>query len=457
MISLRHMAFSRLQTCSLLALAGLALQAPQTFARTQPTTDPNDGPCSARTSPLGDTILYFNNVLIDTLRADSTLPGPGWSSRNFAITHLAMYDAVNGILKTHAPYASSAEPPEGASIDLAAAAAGHKALVKLYPRQSQRLDALLDDFVRQFPQCRDKNLSVDYGRRVGADVLHTRNGDKSERTERYRGGTLPGEWRPTAPDFRAAVTVHWGKVTPFAINDVASFLPPPASINSLEYELAYAEVKSLGRIDSTTRTADQTEAGIFWAYDRGGLGTPVVLFSQIVQQIARDRGNTQAQNARLFALVGLSQADAGIVAWKAKYVSSLWRPVTAIQLGDQDGNPNTVGDATWTPLGAPGGAGPAFTPPFPAYVSGHSTFGGAVFKSLERFYGTDQVRFTIGSDELPGVTRTFETFSSAAAENGISRIYLGVHFGIDNSYGIAAGNLIADYVADHFLRPQAPQ
>src|SRR5262249_32971047 len=157
-----------------------------------------------------------------------------------------------------------------------------------------------------------------------------------------------------------------------------------------------------GALDSTVRTPEQTQIGAFWAYDSSAIGPPVVRFQQVAMAVALQQHNTLEQNARMFTLADLAMADAGIVAWQAKYTYNRWRPITAIQLADTDGNPATIADPNWQPLGAPGDGGPDFTPPFPSYVSGHATFGGALFTTLADFYGTDNVRFTLGSDELPG-------------------------------------------------------
>jgi len=201
------------------------------------------------------------------------------------------------------------------------------------------------------------------------------------------------------------------------------------------------------------RTADQTQAGMFWAYDRKGMGSPLMIYDEAVMTIAQLKHNTMRQNARLFALFGMAEADSGFTAWNAKYTYNFWRPITAIRNADQDGNPNTVADPNWVPLGAPGdGVVPDFTPPFPAYISGHSTFGAAAFETLKDFYGTDRVHFTLMSDELPGVLRSFNSFSQAAAENGMSRIYLGIHWSFDNLNGQATGRSVADYVFQHELR-----
>jgi hypothetical protein len=222
----------------------------------------------------------------------------------------------------------------------------------------------------------------------------------------------------------------------------------------MAFAFAYNEVKSLGAKGSTTRTADQTEIALFWAYDAGGLGTPPGMYDQQVAVIARQQDNSLVENARLFALVNMAQADAGIASWHSKYTYDFWRPVTAIHRGDEDGNALTRADDDWQPLGAPGfGDGTDFTPPFPAYVSGHATFGAAVYRVLADYYRTDRMRFTLSSDEMPGVTRRYSRFSQAADENARSRIYMGVHWNFDDSMGQRMGRQVADITFDQELEP----
>lgn len=201
-----------------------------------------------------------------------------------------------------------------------------------------------------------------------------------------------------------------------------------------------------------------------------GLGTPPRLYNQIIRTIAVDRANSVEQNARLLALTNLAMADAGIQAWETKYHYDFWRPVIGIRQGGADGNAATVADASWTPLGAPysngGGTHLNFTPPFPAYASGHATFGAAAFEATADFYGTHRLGFSFVSDELNGVTtdnlgnvrprivRRFNSLNEAIAENAQSRIYPGIHWQFDATRGIAAGRAIADYVAANVLRPR---
>ena len=266
-----------------------------------------------------------------------------------------------------------------------------------------------------------------------------------------------------------ALGAKWGQVKPLVLRSANQFrIPPPPALTSRSYARAFDEVKRLGGDDITTpteRTADQTIAGIYWGYDgTPRLSAPPRLYNQIAVLIANQQrtGRTDPVNlARLLALVHTSMADAGIACWESKYRYKFWRPVGAIREADTDGNPDTAVDPGFSPLGAPASninPGVNFTPPFPAYASGHATFGAALFQTLRRFYQTDRIRFTFVSDEFNGVTtdnlgnvrpripRTFANLSAAEEENGQSRIYLGIHWSFDKTEGILQGRRVADYV-----------
>ncbi len=234
---------------------------------------------------------------------------------------------------------------------------------------------------------------------------------------------------------------------------------------------AFDEVKPLGGCGSdptscspgsptlTERNAEHTQVGIYWGYDgTPGLGTPPRLYNQIVVHIADQMGSNAVELARLLALVNTALADAGITCWESKYLYAYWRPITAIR---------AAGEPNWTPLGAPSSnsGGPNFTPPFPAYPSGHATFGASVFETLRNFYGTDRIAFSFVSDEFNGVTRDnrgnvrprltrrFASLSQAEEENGQSRIYLGIHWGFDKTEGIAHGRAVGNYVFENAFQP----
>src|SRR5262249_54776938 len=219
---------------------------------------------------------------------------------------------------------------------------------------------------------------------------------------------------------------------------------PPPALSSTAYAAAFEEVKSLGRADSTTRTAEQTQIARFW---NDGLGTAFApgYWNRIAQSVAADQGLSLASDARLFALLNVATADAIISCWDAKYAYSFWRPVTAIRAADTDGNPDTEPDSGWTPL--------LVTPNFPSYTSAHSTVSAAAAGVLTALFG-DHYHFTVGAEGLPGITRSFASFDAAAEEAGQSRIYGGIHYSFENATGQQVGRNVAHYVMDHFLLPR---
>jgi hypothetical protein len=202
----------------------------------------------------------------------------------------------------------------------------------------------------------------------------------------------------------------------------------------------------------STRTPDQDQIALFWA-DGVGTETPPGHWNSIAQDVSAAQGNTLDENARLFALLNIALADAAICAWDAKYAFNFWRPITAIRAGDTDGNPDTEPDPAWSSFIA--------TPPFPDYVSGHSTYSGAAAMVLATFYGTDNMAFDTGSDFLPGVIRHFDSFSAAAAEAAESRLYGGIHYRSANEDGLHAGLGVGAFVAENLLlskhKPKPPK
>jgi len=437
-----------------------------------------------------DVILEWNDVLLEANANDHSRlapeqGGPILTARAFAIVSAAMYDAYNSVEHIGEPFLVSVPLASKANSDAAAAQAAHDTLSALFPSQKTSFDTALRQTLRRI----QNGFSETYGRVVGALVARRFLADRADdgagelanNTYLYNG--LPGFHKvdPMNPNqgYYASSAMN---IDPFAVDDLEQFAARHlddatpegrlAFLQSEEYTLAYNEVLALGGdggVNSPTeRTAEQTEIGIYWAYDgRPGLGTPPRLYNQIVRTLAASEHNTEAENARLFALVNVAMADAGLTAWKNKYDDAFWRPIMGIRNGDIDGNPDTEGFANWMPLGAPA-SNPRpseinFTPPFPAYTSGHATLGAATFQILTRFYGRDDICFTFVSDELNGVTldadgtvrplvsRTFESFTEAKLENAQSRIYLGIHWAFDRDDGIKTGDQVADYVFEHFF------
>ncbi|NHZ64508.1 hypothetical protein F1735_19750 [Massilia sp. CCM 8694] len=294
----------------------------------------------------------------------------------------------------------------------------------------------------------------------------------------------PGKWRPdpVSRDPRALGAL-WQDATPFVLPSVQPFRPPPPpALASAAYAAAFEDVRRLGGDGvrtPTVRTPSQTVSGIYWSYE----GTPLIgvaprLYKQIALHIGSRRNLSGLQMARMLALVNVDMADTCLVVWKTKYAEQFWRPLTGIReaspgaspTGVGDGNPATRADPSWTPLGAQASntSEPDFTPPFPSYPSGHASFGGALFQTLRRFYGTDAIAFSFVSDEFNGVTRDnegrvrprlvrgFGSLSQAEYDNGRSRIYLGVHWDVDRHAGQQVGRRVADDVFERGLVRPAP-
>ncbi|MBL8797707.1 MAG: phosphatase PAP2 family protein, partial [Planctomycetia bacterium] len=369
---------------------------------------------------------------------------PPLAARHLAIVHAAMFDAVNSIHRTHQPYYVKLEARADALPDVAIAVAAHRSLYSLYPNQVERLDAALDRSLRPVPDGPAKQESFRLGRYVAEQVLAWRERDGAAQRITYTPRQGIGAWQPTPPAFRTALAPHWPSVTCFCMKSGSQFRPAaPPAVGSAAYWADFREVRDLGGVRSQFRTPEQTEIAKFWA-DDAGTATPPGHWNQIAQAVARERGLTTPENARLFALLNLALADAGIVSWDCKYHFHYWRPIQGIRLADPWADADRRGDPNWTPL--------LNTPPFPSYTSGHSTFSSAAAAVLADFFGTDQVRFTSASDGLPGTSRSFNSFSAAAREAGRSRIYGGIHWEFDNTAGLATGQALGEYVSRNYLR-----
>lgn len=431
-----------------------------------------------RIVPAADAVLEWNAIALDAVKSDYAVGvkpqqvGPTHTSRALAIVQAAVFDAVNSIDGSYQPYLTAVQAAPYASIEAAVAQAAHDTLSALYPNFKAFFDADLSaDLAKIAPKRAAAGAAV--GQAVASAILAARANDGSATDPPYTPISGPGYWQPDPlHPTQKALSPGWGDVTTFVVPDGEFAHPPaPPDLTSADYTAAYAEVKSVGGdgiITPTSRTAEQTTIGIFWGYDGSpNLGVPPRLYNQIATVIANQQHNSEIENARYFALINLAMADGGIGCWDGKYDFNFWRPITAIRAGDTDGNPDTVPDANYTPLGAPAdnGNGTNFTPPFPAYTSGHATFGSAAFKSIADFYGTDNIHFSFMSDEFNGVTkdqngivrpvvtRSWDTLSQAIEENGQSRIYLGIHWKFDKVEGIRQGSAIADYVFNHALLP----
>lgn len=410
-----------------------------------------------------DIVIDWNKTANETLAANIDKHNPGMASRTLAMLNLALYDGLSMVKpggKMFYNYGTgNTSPGYAASGTAAAAQAAYTVLSSIYPDRAAALNSRLASSLSSVADGAAKTSGIALGTMIGQSIVQKRASDGYNNVVPYQPNPAAGHWQPDPINpTQQAWGPSWGQVTPFSLTSATPIAPPPPpALTSQQYADAFNEVKSLGAINSTTRTAEQTQIGNFWAYDRVGLGTPLRLYNEVLQSIAVQRGNTVDQNAELFAKASVAMADAGVVTWASKFEYDLWRPVTGIRQADMDGNLLTIADPNWVPLGAPGGTNSNFTPAFPSYLSGHATFGGAVFETLKEFYGSDAMNFTIISEELPGVQRSFTTFSQAMAENGRSRVYLGIHWNFDDLQGQLTGQEVARYVTSRPFIAAVPE
>ena len=390
-----------------------------------------------------------------------------FESRMYAMMHAAVHDAINAIDRRSRPYVFDGQANGPASVDAAAAAAARAVLVPVLhtmPDTQQCIDAGVASVEASYtaalavvPGGPARTNGLALGEAAAAAILELRANDGSNAPwvdPAFPQGTEPGEWRftpePEAPQF--AFAPNWGQVTPFVLKRGSQFRPQaPYHLASAKYAADYNEIKALGGNGTTTpstRTADQTEIGLFW------IESSPLSWNRLARALSAERSLELWENARLFTLLNLAMADGYIASWEAKYHYRFWRPITAIRLGDTDGNPNTEGVADWTPL--------QWTYPMPDHDSGHAVQGGVAAEILKQFFGTDAVAFTACSTTLPAgstcddsgaVWRSYSSFSQAAAENAVSRIYIGIHFRRAVEEGVEHGRKIAQYAFHRFLKP----
>ena len=388
-----------------------------------------------------DAVLAWNGIALEVIR-DAKTPPPV-AARHLAMLHVAIADSVNTIYQTHESYKVRLRATEPIDPEVAVAAAGQRVLADLYPAHSRRFDKALDRALAAAPVGTSRSRGLTLGRYVADRVLAWRRNDGADKTATHRVELAVGVWRPTPPGMVAGVLPVWGEVVPFAVDKSKAIrATAPPSLRSKEFARDLAEVKRLGNKRSISRTADQTIIAWFWN-DEAGTCTPPGHWNQIAQEVAQSRKTTLPENARLFALLNVALADAGILCWESKYRYKLWRPVTAIRSADEL-DADTVADRDWLPL--------LTTPAFPSYVSGHSTFSGAAAGILEGFFNTDEIAFSIGADGYDGMKRDFTGFWQAAQEAGRSRIYGGIHYECDNREGLALGKTIASEILRTRLR-----
>jgi hypothetical protein len=402
------------------------------------------------TPTLADVVVEWNTHA-QTAIVTTAGQGPTVAYLHFAMVQGAVYDAVNAIEGGYEPYLSSPATADSSdSASAAAAQAAHDVLAGIFPTQQGVLDTKLATTLGTLPEA-GKAGGQEVGAATAAAMLADRANDGRFSAFTVVQGTEAGEWRSTAfvngiPVVEPAPWV--GNVRPFLIPSAAALRSKgPNALTSDAYTRDYREVKRLGSLTSTRRTADQTEAAIFWQ------ANAAVLSNSTMRQLVGSRGLDGAEAARMFAMADMAGADGVIACWTDKYYWRFWRPITAIRLGDTDGNPDTVGDPTWTPLFS-SATPPLTTPAFPEHPSGHTCVTGAVVETLKNFFGTDSVSFNVSSS-LTGTTRAFNRFSEMLKEIIDARVWAGIHFRTADTQGHVIGRKVAQYLIMHDFRAVA--
>ncbi len=385
-------------------------------------------PATAR----ADIISDWNELALHAITLTPGAPPPP-SARNLAMLHTAMYNAIGGTGSS--PLYGGFGPATGGPTDplAAAAQAGHDVMVAQYPSMAATFDAALASQLAAMPSTAAKTNGLAYGASAATFIRAARAADGSAAPLPYTPSGLPGRWVPTGsqtvPSFN-----QYCIVTPWAMTSPSQFRPaPPPTYMSPAYTAALNEVRTLGSISSPSRTAEQGQIALLWAA-QGGTVTPPGMWNQIAEQAAAGRGLSTLENAKLFALLNIALADAAISAWEAKTVYDTVRPISVLR----------ATDPSWNSL--------VPTPQFQSYMSGHSTFSAAAATVLAGFFGSDLQDFT-ASNQDGSITRSFTSFSSAAAEAGMSRIYGGIHFNFDNTAGLESGAALGNYVLNNTLVP----
>jgi hypothetical protein len=378
-------------------------------------------PTAASAAPRANPVVAWNRTQLTLLRTPGVQPSSIHPTRALAMVSEAEWNAIQ------ATRGNAASPR--AALDAAARAV----LVALYPTQQGLLDNEYQTLLQRVPVGARRDAGITVGTNAGQAVLAARADDGSAVVPPpFVPGSAPGDYQLTPPAFPQPVFTTWGAVKPFVLTSGSQFrLPAPPPLTSAAWSAAYDEVQSLGSATSTTRTPEQTTIARFW-------NAPIQNYwNEIAQSSVLAHNTSVKESAQVFAELNETLADATIAFYDSKYTYAFWRPITAIHAGDTDGNPDTVADPAWTPLST--------TPADPSYPGAHSVVSSAAADILSAFYG-DRNKLVVSSELLPGVTRSFGSYSAVVKEAGLSRIYGGVHTRIDHVAGVKLGDDVARFV-----------
>ncbi|MGI8671012.1 MAG: vanadium-dependent haloperoxidase, partial [Luteitalea sp.] len=378
---------------------------------------------SAEAQTTTEVVITWNRVIQVAVGTPGAQPATIFFPRAYAMAHVAMFDAINSIEPRYVPYFVRVNAPPGASPDAAVAQAAYDVLVALMPSQRAAFDTALAATMSSLsPAAAADGAAV--GAAVAREILELRRHDGWTRVPpQYILPNLPGYWQPTPPNNPTATFTHYPDVVPFGVDGGSQeFVPEaPPALTSARYAQDFNEVKALGGVTSTARTAEQT----FVARLISGVGTetsPAIVWNNVARDVARSQGLSGIETARLFALLTMAVHDGLRVTFNGKFLYGLWRPATAIRNADRDGNPDTEADPTWLSL--------ITTPPYPAYPGNLACIGTVGSRVLTRVLGRDDIPFTVNWAETggPGWTRSYNGFRHFGDETAKGRIWAGLHF-----------------------------
>ena len=388
-----------------------------------------------------DVVMEWNQIAFAATATAGQGPVP--QIRTMAIVHVSVHDAVNAITCDYGTYLSIRCGPWGAP-EAAAIGAAHRALVGLMPAQTSTFGAARAASLAAHGLT-EGEPGVAFGEAIAEVILALRASDGSAQAQfpyTAPGAGTPGVW--VSVGAAPPVLPGWRNVTPWVLRNVSPFQPDgPPPLHSRRYARDYNEVKELGSLTSLTRTDEQTEIARFW------LAPPTAIWNGVARQIIQAHDLNLSATARTLALMYLASADASIACWEAKYTFNFWRPITAIQNGDADGNVRTEADPAWTPLFP--------TPQHPEYLSGHSTNSGAMATVLKLLFGDEPGAPIVAiSPTSPGFERHWARLSEGVEEVIDARIYAGIHYRTSDEDGAAVGHKVARFVVNHALRLRRP-
>jgi hypothetical protein len=387
-----------------------------------------------------DVVSDWNAVMLTTVGGQS----PFAQARYAAITHLAVFEAVNAITGDDKPYLGTITAPAGASAEAAAVAAAYRVLATYFPGSLPALDAARTSSLGSIPNGSAKDAGIAVGEAAANAMITLRADDGSAPPEFYVPPSFnPGQWQVT-PSCPAAggTLLQWRNVTPFGLARADQFRSePPPALTSSRYTRAFNEVKTVGAVNSTERPPDRSNVALLYA----AIAAPAV-WNTVTSQILADEHASLSEQARVFALVNMALSDAGVAVFDTKYHYVFWRPETAIHLADTDDNPRTVADPSFVPF--------ITTPCFPSYPSAHGTLSNAAREVLDRLYGDHHPSITISSATL-GITLSYRTLRAITDDIADARVYGGIHFRFDQDEGAEQGRQVGEYIYRHSIRPRS--